>query len=485
MRKAGECQCRRGQARNDLEHCNRGAETPKCRWFYFDKLETLGQKNIDTVVRAWSSSSGKRDWSAMSRLRDFMDSDAGARARYQKRMQQRVYIHIDDIEPQSKKMPEVDRDRFQQAVAEQLGSIKRSTFAGDVAVKIDLATTGKNAPQAHTIAKNLLDLLGARSANVSWPRRHLLYKDDRQIQALSVSCRHGEPSPAISIGARPFTAMLDDLELAAEAIRAAEMNIESLYEQDRDGECIETLRDLKDNEADQRQRMGDDLYDAYVKMTRWNAQRALLKRSGVGIPVLSWMYGRPKGIHTGIGKEMWAGLLSDSKLRMQVGELPIKSGGSEAFKQNVLNEIAVFKRRWDWLINPLVVAVALEVVVRPNPATPAAVLHDLDNIVRDYLLPGIVPKFGTVSDHRWNIDFDELKRTNPGLAASWGPNPTPPAGTKSGVTRYEAWRLPAVANEPGFVSVALIADVDAKGDLMDEVDERIKKSAQFTDRRYR
>jgi len=414
-----------------------------------------------------------------------MDSDAGARARYKKRREQRVHMYMDDVEPQSKKMPQADRDRFQQAVAEQLGSVKRSTFAGDVALKIDLATTSKNAPQAHTIAKNLLDLLGARSANVSWPRRHLLYKDDRQIQALSVSCRHGETSPAISIGARPFTAMLDDLELATEAVRAAEMNIESIYEQEREEEWIETFRDLKDNEADERRRLGDDLYDAYVKMTRWSAQRALLKRSGVTIPVLTWMYGRPKGRYTGIGKETWAEMINGSKLRLQVGDLPIKSGSSDVFKQNVLNEIAAFKQRWDWLISPLVVAVALEVVIRPNPATPAAVLHDLDNIVRDYLLPGIVPKFGTVSDHRWNIDFGELQKTNPQLAASWGPNPTPPPGTRSGVTRYEAWRLPAVPSEPGFVSVALIADVDARGDLMDEVDERIKKWTQPTDRRYR
>ncbi|MFD4121057.1 hypothetical protein ACFWQD_07075 [Alcaligenes faecalis] len=421
----------------------------------------------------------------MSRFKDFVNSDVGARALYEKRKRKRVHIYMDDVEPQSKKMPEVDRDRFQQAVADQLGSVNRSTFTGDIALKINLSTTSKNAPQAHTIAKNLLDLLGMRSANVSWPRQHLLYKDDRQIQALSVSCRHGETSPTISISARPLNAMLDDLELAAEALRVAEMDMEYLYESERDGEWIETFRDLKDNETDNRRRLGVDLYDAYVKMTRWNAQRALFKRSGVTIPILTSMYGRPKDLYTGIGNEMWAEMISGSKLRLQVGDLPTKSGSSDVFKQSVLNEIAAFKQRWDWLISPLVVAVALEVVIRPNPATPAAVLHDLDNIVRDYLLPSIVPKFGTVSDHRWNIDFDELQKTNPQLAASWGPNPTPPPSTRSGVTRYEAWRLPAVPGEPGFVSVALIADVDARGDLMDEVDERIKKWTQPTDRRYR
>jgi len=222
-------------------------------------------------------------------------------------------------------------------------------------------------------------------------------------------------------------------------------------------------------------------------MVRWSARRALLGRSGVSIPVLSWMYGLPRGLPTGFGKGMWAQLVGESKLRLQVGELPISTGGSDVFKQNIAAEIAAFKQRWDWIISPLVVAVALEVVVRPNPKTPTAVLHDLDNIVRDYLLPGIVPSFGTVSDHRWTIDFNELRQRDLKLAESWGPNPTPPPGTKWGVTRYEAWRLPAVAGEPGFVSVALVADMDAKGALMDQVDENVTKwsDERSGDRRHR
>jgi hypothetical protein len=140
----------------------------------------------------------------------------------------------------------------------------------------------------------------------------------------------------------------------------------------------------------------------------------------------------------------------------------------------VAAEIAAFKKRWDWAIDPLVVAVALEVVVRPNPNTPVAVLHDLDNIVRDYLIPGIVPAFGTVSDHRWTINFEELRASNPSLADSWGPDPTPPRSTREGVTRYEVWRLPPVDGQPGFVSAALVADMDAKGDLMDQADEHIR-----------
>lgn len=90
----------------------------------------------------------------MSEFKDFMASDAGARARYKQRRRRRVHINIDDIEPQSKKMSCADRDKFQAAVAEQLADVKRGTFRGDIALKLDLATTSRNAPQAHTIANS-------------------------------------------------------------------------------------------------------------------------------------------------------------------------------------------------------------------------------------------------------------------------------------------------------------------------------------------
>lgn len=401
-----------------------------------------------------------------------MASDAGKSARYQARRGRRVHIHVDGIEPQSKKMSVADRTAFQKEVAAQLKSVKRSTFRGDVALKLDLVTASKTPPHAHTIAKNLLDLLGDRMADVDWPKESLLYADDSQIQALSVMCRHGEDRPSMRIEARPFAAMLDDLELATEAMRAAE-TMQSYYERDREDEWVETFRELVRDEKKQRRALGDDNYDAYKKMVRWSAQRTLLGRSGVDISVLGWMYGLPRGIPTEFGRSMWADLVGQSKLRLQVGELPIATGGSSVFKQKVTDEIAAFKQRWGWIIDPLVVAVALEVVVRPNVKTPRAVLHDLDNIVRDYLIPGIVPGFGTVSDQRWTIDFAELRARDPKLADAWGPNPTPPAGTKNGVTRYEVWRLPAVEKEPGFVSVALVADTDATGDIMEQVDERI------------
>lgn len=416
-------------------------------------------------------------------LNDFLNSDPGRLARFQSRKRRRVCISIPDIEPQSKKMPESERIRFQTEIANQLSNARRSTFNGDIALKLQLATTSKNAPQAHTIAKNLLDLLGRRIDAVKWSRRHLLYKDDSQIQGLSVSCRHGNSDPNISLEARPFAEMLDDLELANEAIQQLEMESRARYESERESEWIDSFRSALHDDVKMRATVGDSLYEAYLKMTRFYAQRALLASSRIQLPILSWMYGRPRIASHLTGNEIWAQMTTESSIRLQVGSLPVASGGSTAFKESIRTEISAFKKRWDWLISPLVVPVGLEVIVRPSPKTPSGVLHDLDNIVRDYLIPEIVPSFGTVSDHRWTIDFEQLKQRDSKLSETWGP--MPPAGTRVGVTRYEAWRLPAIDGQPGFVSVALVADLDAACDVMEMADRKIDEWSESLTRKSR
>jgi hypothetical protein len=92
----------------------------------------------------------QRDVDALTDLKIFMATDAGASARYQQCRRRRIHINIDDIEPQSKKMSPADR---------------------------------------------------AALESVDWPKKSLLYGDDSQIQALSVMCRHGEHRPNIRIEA--------------------------------------------------------------------------------------------------------------------------------------------------------------------------------------------------------------------------------------------------------------------------------------------
>lgn len=422
----------------------------------------------------------------MSKFKDFSKSKVGREAIHAKRQRRRVRLCIDGIEPKAKKMPPIERSSLQTAIAEHLTLFKRQAFSGDIALKLDLQTTDKNAPQAHTIAKNLLDLFSVKGADVDWPRKHLLYKDDKQIQVLSVSCRHGCIAPSIYVEAVPLSLMLEELKIAAEVSQEDDMSLDAIYREDMATDWIADYRKLVSEDEKSRTHYGE-LYESFLKFSRVNAQEALLKKAGIGLPVLNWLYEDPLSNVMGFSANDWANLISESPLRLQFGELPIAPGSAKAFKDRVSVEIKAFKERWSWIIDPLEVAVALEVIVRPNPNTPSGVLHDLDNIVRDYLIPGIVPGFGTVSDPLWLVDWDAIKDAGSDPSdRAWSlfrSAPRPPASTKAGVTRYEVWRLPAVVGQPGILSVALIADNDGRGDLLDQIQKQVEKSVSRDDER--
>jgi hypothetical protein len=409
----------------------------------------------------------------------FFETPAGKLTQYWRRRRRRLRIVVGDLEPQSKRMADAEKDELQHQVFGQLKEVRRAAFRGPLALSVRLSTTKATAPQAHTIAKNLLDLLGPRRPTVRNARKHLLYKDDSQIHALSVSCLHGNKRPMIEIEASSFAAILNDLELAAEACpNLAESN------HDNWDEPIASFRELIQDEARHRSGVGERLYENMVKIERWSAQRALLTRGIITTAGLSLLFDRPKNEFMRPVADMWKGVIRETPIRVHVGELPATPGSSAVFKQRIESALADFKREWNWLISPLVVPVGLEVVVRPSPATPNAVLHDLDNVMRDYLLPQVVPKFGTVTNHRWTNDLVQLRLADPDLAANRAAAPNPPKATRDGVARYEVWRLPAAPRgETGFVSVALVADTHIRGDFFQQIDEQIGRWADSLDSR--
>lgn len=412
-----------------------------------------------------------------SQIQSYLHTPAGKLARYRMRRRKRVLLIIEDVEPRSKKMSPSERAAFQNQVAEQLAETKRPALRGPIAVRIRLATTHKTPPQVHSIVKNLLDLLGKQGADDKDWQQKRLYRDDSQIQALSVSCVHGETRPSITIAARSMSSMVDDIELAAQATHALdEKDADHSIHDERDHEWIESFRRLIEHEAETRVSSGDEFYEARVKSGRGYAQRAFLGPSALTVPVLAWLYGRPKGPFMQSNLALWPGVVRQTSLRIQLGELPARPGESSAFRAQIDAALDDFERRWGWLIRPLVVSVGLQVIVQPNASTPPGTQHDLDNIVRDYLLPRIVTKFGTVSAHVWTVDFEEMARVAPELAARWSAEPKPPKGSKAGVTGYEVWQLPpAPAGEPGFVSVSMTAQPNFEGDLMERVDVKIRR----------
>jgi hypothetical protein len=70
------------------------------------------------------------------------------------------------------------------------------------------------------------------------------------------------------------------------------------------------------------------------------------------------------------------------------------------------------------------------------------------------------------------------------MAGKSFPLPKPPASTRSGVSRYEAWRLPP-ANEgsQGFISVAVVTDMTGHGDIFRQIDDEIEDWRESLDQR--
>ena len=227
--------------------------------------------------------------------------------------------------------------------------------------------------------------------------------------------------------------------------------------------------DLKRNETRERRLLGDDLYHGYFKMARWSAQRALLSQSGVNIPVLSWMYGFPKGIPTGFAKEEWRGSWvapnsasrSASYLSLQA---PLRSSSKASRKKS--------RRSRSGGAGSSIPSLSPS---RSRSSFARTMLHHRRSFTTSTISSALPhPRHRPVIWYRVRSLLDDrLRRTPPkNFELAWGANQTPPPGTKSGVTRYEAWRLPPVAGEAGFVSVALVADLDVSGGLIDQIDRR-------------
>lgn len=393
---------------------------------------------------------------------------------YYGRKARRVHISVSDVEPQSKKMREGDRIKFQDSLLRDMDRRGRQAFKGDIVLNLRLATTRHDAPQAHTIARNLLDLFGTADSTLGGPDRKVLYHDDSQIHALSVSCRHGEDEPMIVVDVHSMSAFRADLAIAGMVDR------DDFVDRDDRFEDMRTLREFIAKEAYNRAALGGTKYDAMLQFYRWNAQRSALAYASVTTGSLAWLFDVPRrGICNPFPKQ-WDTMFRSAPLRIELGELPTKPGESTQFKHRVQAEVAAFKQKWGWLISPLAVPVALQLVVRPSPGMPKGVLHDLDNIVRDYLIPHFVPSFGTVSDFRWL--FEGMREENTATADRLELDRMPSKGTRAGVTRYEAWRLPAAKKgETGFVSAAIVLDDIVSGSLFEQIDREIDEWAEKLD----
>jgi hypothetical protein len=405
---------------------------------------------------------------------DFLASPKGVLAQHRRRRRSRIYLHIEDVEPEQKKsMTEAAKDKIQQAVVTYLEKYDRRAFTGPIALRISLQTTEKSPTHLHHIAKNLLDLFGRPRPSIKTKRRGLLYVDDRQVHALSVTCRHGEDRPGIHIFACPLNNLLTDLVLAVKWARENAHESDRFRPDDHHDGAVDEFLEMRREGKNLRQAVGDTGYKAMLQLSQQQAQESLLGHRSIRPDELAAMFdnsGRKLGCDLGAYVER---VFASSPLRIRLSGLPQKPGTSDQWKKEIDAELRKFQQRYHTLIDPWLVPLALEVLVKPESRDDN--LHDLDNVVRTYLIPKVVEILKPLSDFAFTFDPESIRETAPELYTKFGSLRRPPVSTKFGVCRYEAWRLrPADDDAGAFVSIAVVADNSGLEDSLGQIEDLIR-----------
>lgn len=377
----------------------------------------------------------------------YLNSRDFLRCQRHDRLLRKLRLSIEGIEPRSKRAMTNDHKlRIQTTILRELQKYRRRAFRCPLVIKVRLATTDPNPPLPHTIVKNLLDLLGSPASNLPTRRRALVYSDDAQINALSVICHHGRPAPSIYIEVSPLRDLLDPLEMAWKSgdIHGDDEDYwDKNYELDRAGEF---LADLHANELVWRTQVGSDEFESLERFARQRVQEPFFGRGGLTPADLAMMFNLPGRGSSFDSSQIWDEGFASSLFRIRLTELPQSDGQSTTWKNEIDAKLEEFRARCGRLVDPLLVPVACEVVVRPPPPSRQNNVHDLDNVLRTYLLPRVLQTLRPPSHYAFTLGdlTDE----------------TPPRSTRIGVPRYEAWRLPPAAEgSNGFVSLAIVTDM--------------------------
>lgn len=295
--------------------------------------------------------------------------------------------------------------RAQRELVDQLAGFRHGPLTGPVALDIHFHSGKAQTPGPHKLAKHLLDVLGAVRADAGMSgRRHVLYRDDRQVKLLHVALWTPSPEdrgpgrPQTAITARPLRDVVADLDL----VRVVENG--DADRDIRDGESPLAIPELPDldheptfdprlassaEQAEHWRRLNAEL----AAMDHGRLQQALLARTDALLARMlsntpTWISGarppkRPHADHTVLGQAYGEldSALDDSRdlllsdlITLPLPGLPQAGGQGREFTADVRRAVERIAARRPALAPLLVPLKIIMLVIPPRQG------KDLDNL---------------------------------------------------------------------------------------------------------
>lgn len=292
------------------------------------------------------------------------------------------------------------REDFRSGV-DQLRELQQGVLTGPVALDLDFHPASRQPPTIHRLSKRYLDVLGAASDGADTDgRRHLLYRDDRQVTLLHVhlwprSSGAGDSfSGHTDVQARPLRDVVADLELAGDLQDRADWTAND----DADPFVVPPVPEIDPEPALDLSEAADPVRMQRRDLNLWlrlhdlaQVQEALLAATDAHIAGLLC---RGRGLiacdrpatNPAQVREPLKELLSESRdlllshpLHVPLPPLPGAPGDRETFAAGIRDQLRQWQQRWPVLL-PLVVPVKVTLLVVTPPQG-----RDLDNLALEVL----------------------------------------------------------------------------------------------------
>ncbi|PWK90971.1 hypothetical protein C8D88_101999 [Lentzea atacamensis] len=409
----------------------------------------------------------------------FWDSWRGREIRWRERWLRTRLLQIEgEPEQKGRRGGRKRSATTQHRLIDQLAERRWRAFTGPVALDIDFHVGASQPPAIHRLAKYLLDVLGPALPGVDRRRRHVLYRDDRQVKLLYVRIWRSRTASdkangRTMINARPLRDVVEDMNLLRDVRDCG--NCSYLSTDGDDG----PFRTIETPEIDPESAFDVDLAASPEQAEEWAELNDWLKdhdRAGIQEAILlsaeahlasvlcaapHWIEGAcaeakndfREALSGGfydelvrIGSEYRRMLLSEP-IAFPLPGLPGASGESGVFKAEVLQALELLLRRRPFF-DPLLVPLKVSFLVVPPKQG-----KDLDNVALT-LLP-LLHEVLQPNLESWLMR--RARRSHEGLSEVEGASRGQQSMSDRSVVAYEVIELKRGAGDPpeGHLCLAL------------------------------